>query len=221
MSIITTTEVIRYSPAGRDFPPATIKPRIKSCEDKLARELLGIVLYNDMVSKLKALPVDAKEWVCNGDYSLNEVVVKNGVYYTSTANSNNTDPEDDGSDWVQYAKFDHECYEKIWTGWLRLIFAYEVYYNSLPYASRSVGAGGLVVREVDQKGVRGSKVNELDSYLATVRQDIDTESRNLLYWMNKTDEGKACLESFPENLLVECVTNYNDAHRSRRIMFRN
>lgn len=220
MSIITVTEVIRYSPATRDFPVSEIRTRIKSCEDKLARELLGIVLYDDMVSKLKAVPSDVAEWVCNGDYAINDLVTKNGVYYKSTANTNNTDPEEDGSNWVQYEKFDHTCYEKMWTGWMRKIFAYEVYYMALPYASRSVGAQGLVIRETDPKGVRGSRPQEIASYLEIIRQDIDTESRNMIYWLNKNETGKNCLDALPENLLEDTPTRYTDSRRHRRVMFR-
>lgn len=218
-NIITQYEVIRYSPAPRDFPPGRITERIPLVEQTIGREKLGYDLFLAMVADLNAVPT-GEQWVDCGDYALDDVVLKNGVYYISTAANNNTDPELEGSDWDQYNKFQSACYNTMWTDYLRGIFAYSVYSAALPFATLTADGAGLVVQEKDDKGRRAAKKSEITAMQSFLKQEMDAMWRNLNAWLFNTDAGKACAETLPDCLLLDGRSGPAESIRQRRVMYR-
>ena len=66
MNIITEYEVVRYSPAHRDFPIVHITPRIPLIQQQIGREKLGYEFYLALVDDLSDTPTGA-QWERCGD----------------------------------------------------------------------------------------------------------------------------------------------------------
>ena len=148
-------------------------------------------------------------------------MLKNGVYYQSTANNNNTDPELEGSDWVQYPKFETACYNTMWNDFLRGVFAYTIYSAALPFATIGAGAQGVTIQEKDEKGRRAGNNQEIKAMQSHLKQEVDTMFRNLDAWLFNTDAGETCAQALPAGcLLVDGKRGPAEPIRQRRVMYR-
>ena len=205
---MTPWEVVRYSDAGRDFPLAVINKRIGPVQQQIGREKLGYDLYLALIEDLNTLDTTPDEWEDCGDYDELDVVQKHGVYYQSTADGNNSDPEVEGSDWIQ------------WDLYLRTIFADTIYMECLPFATRTSTKGGLRFQEKDEHGVRSATDPELSTMEGKLRKSIDRDFRNMSVWLSNTDEGKSCLSIMPDSLLTDGFPGPAEGNRSRQTMYR-
>lgn len=214
MNLTTAFEVLKYSPAGFDYPTSSFCILIPQFEQELKRTCLGKELYDFLVSKLKAYPSQAQEWDSTLSYALNVVVIRNGCTFVSTANSNESDPLADGSDWHEFVRFNHEGSNDLWTLYLRQIMAYKVYMASLTSTTFRAGAGGMVINNGDSSGFRSANKGEILNTKQELEAFIRMTTENMIVWL--TDNYVA--EGLPHPICVaHCNTNSN---RSRRWAFR-
>lgn len=214
MDLTTPFEVLKYSPAGFDYPTATFCVLIPQFEQQMARECLGKELFDFMVSKLNPYPSDVVEWDESIEYQIDDVVIRNGCTFISTANANTTDPSASGSDWSEFERFNHSGANKLWSLYLRQIMAYTVFSASLTPATFRAGAGGITVGNSDGSGFRSANKSEILNTKAETESFIRMTTTNMVEWLSLN----YVTESLPVPL---CATGCNtNSNRSRRWAFR-
>lgn len=214
MNLTTPFEVLKYSPAGFNYPTRSFCILIPQIEQAFRRECLGDALFDFMVAHLKPYPETFTEWDESETYAIGDIVIRNLCTYESTANSNTTDPIETGSNWVQFERFDHVGANELWELYLRQIFASKVYIATLPSSTYQTGAGGLVVNNGDNTGARAANKTELLGILNEQTDFVRMTVENMLEWLsdNATEKGLPSV-----NCSTGCETRTN---RSRRFAFR-
>lgn len=200
--LITATDVLLHSPAGVGFPNKPICDHLDLVEETVVNECLGTDLYEHLVGLLNPIPDGTADWVECGDYSTGNVVYRNGLYYISLSDTNNTDPADDPANWELYPKFSTDCTNTLWERYLRRILAYKVFYHALPFATMQTGAAGLTVQLADSRGERAANGAEIAKLQENVARVISVTLDNLKTWINDTAQS-AC--GFPSSPLSGCV----------------
>lgn len=198
--LLTLTDVLTYSPAGSGFPQKPILEHLDMVEEEIVLDCLGDDLFAFLVDNLADTSA-ALDWEDCGDYALDELVIRNGVVYKSTANQNNTDPAVKGSDWERVQKFDNECCNSLWDRYLRKILTYRVYYYALPFATIVSGAGGLKVQSIDSRGERAATPSEIGSTQRDVERVISTTTVNMKRWLSDTEQAEC---NFPGTSTESC-----------------
>lgn len=188
MDLITPFEVLKYSPAGFDYPTASFCELIPQIEQEFARECLGETLYDYLVSKLATYPSTVLEYNPTTTYSLGDLVIRNGCTFQSTANSNTTDPVVPGSSWAAFERFTDTGANNLWTGYLRFILALKVYQSSLIFTTYRSGAGGVTVNQGDGSGARSANKNELVQMAGTLDGQAKRTTENMLRWLKNNGE---------------------------------
>jgi len=188
MDLITPFEVLKYSPAGFDYPTSSFCELIPQIEQEFADECLGTTLYDYLVSKLTTYPSSVSEYDPNVSYSLDDLVIRNGCTFKSTANSNTTDPIVSGSDWTAFERFTDAGSNQLWTGYLRFLLALKVYDASLIFTTYRSGAGGLTVNQGDGSGFRSANKAEIIQTSAKLDGQIKRTTDNMLRWLTKNAE---------------------------------
>lgn len=214
MNLTTEFEVLKYSPAGFNYPTKSFCILIPQIEQAFRRECLGDQLFDFLVTKLKPYPATFAEWDEAATYAIGDIVIRNLCTYESTANSNTTDPIEPGATWVQFERFDHAGSNELWELYLRQIFASKVYIATLPSATYQTGAGGLVVNNGDNTGARAANKTELLGIINEQTDFVRMTVENMLEWLsdNATEKGLPSV-----NCSTGCETRTN---RSRRFAFR-
>lgn len=215
MNLTTPFEVLRYSPAGFDYPTDSFCILIPQYELEMRRDCLGKPLWDFMESKLNPYPDAFVEWDAAGSYSIGDVVVRNLSTYISTANSNTTDPLATGSSWDKFKRFDHAGSNTLWDKFLRQIMAYKVFIGSLASTTYRSGAGGMTVNAGDGTGTRAVNKTEMLTNLTQYNGFVQMTTENMRDWLRENYAGQELpAPSF-------CVDNCDvPANRSRRIAFR-
>lgn len=214
MDLITPFEVLKYSPAGFDYPTSSFCELIPQIEQEFARECLGETLYDYLVTKLAVYPSSVSEYDPNATYSLDDLVIRNGCTFKSTANGNTTDPIEPGSSWTAFERFTDAGANRLWEGYLRFLLALKVYQSSLIFTTFRSGAGGLTVNQGDGSGTRGANKAELIHTSTNLDGQIKRTTDNMLKWLDKNAETLGL--PVPE-CLAGCET---PARHSRRWAFR-
>lgn len=210
MNLTTAFEVLRYSPAGFDYPTTNFCEMIPQFEQELRRSCLGKPLFDFMVSKLRAYPANVQEWDSGILYSIGSTVVRNGCTFVSTANSNSTDPLEDGSNWDDFQRFTHIGANELWSLYLRQIMAYKVYMATLTPTTFRSGAGGIVINQGDGSGFRSANKGELLNTKQELNAFIQMTTENMVEWLSDNYVAKG----LPTPVCVTgCDTTIN---RSRR-----
>lgn len=214
MNLTVPFEVLKYSPAGFDYPTDGFCDFIPLFEQELRRECLGKPLFDYMVEHLTPYPDTFGEWDSSVQYSIGDVVIRNLCTYISTANTNTTDPLTTGSDWTAFKRFDVDGANQLWEKYLRQIMAYKVFIASLTPTTFRSGAGGMTVNVGDGTGTRAVNKTEFLTNLTQYNGIIQLATVNMVEWLN--DNYTAMLLPLPA-----CVGNCDvPANRSRRIAFR-
>lgn len=180
--MITEIEVQTYSPAGKTFPRNLICENIPIAEEDLVNNCLGQDLWDWLTEHQNPEIESAEDWQDCGDYAEGDTVKRNGLYYVSTADNNNTDPAKAGSDWQTAPKFDEDCANKLWEKYLRKILAYRVYFYALPFTAATPGAAGLIVQGTDDRGQRGATIGEISKMQDSVQNMVAVMLSNMKTW---------------------------------------
>lgn len=214
MNLTTEFEVLKYSPAGFDYPTSMFCLLIPQYEQQLKRECLGDDLFDFLVSKLTPYPATVSEWDESISYSIGDVVIRNNCTFTSTANTNTTDPLVAGSDWTPFERFTHSGANNLWSLYLRQIMATKVFAGSLGSATYRAGSGGLVVNSGDGTGSRSATKTEMLTSMTQFNGFIEMTTVNMIEWL--TDNYVA--QDLP---IPACVGNCDvPENRSRRFAWR-
>jgi hypothetical protein len=214
MNLTTSFEVLKYSPAGFNYPTRSFCILIPQIEQAFRRECLGDALFDFLVSKLKPYPTTFAEWDASATYAIGNIVIRNLCTYESTANSNTTDPIENGATWVVFTRFNHAGANELWELYLRQIFASKVYIATLPSATYQTGAGGVVVNQGDGTGARAANKTELLGIINEQTDFVRITVENMLEWLSDN----ATKKQLPSvNCSTGCETRTN---RSRRFAFR-
>jgi hypothetical protein len=173
---------------------------IPQIEQELIRECLGKTLGEYLKAHLTAYPDPVVEWDETASYSIGDVVIRNLTTYTSTANSNASDPIVSGSSWDIFKRFDTAGANELWEGYLRQVLCMQVYNASLASSTYRSGAGGMVINAGDSSGFRSVNKTELLSVMATNEAFIKMTMGNMEEWLtcNYVEKGlpmPACLEN--------------------------
>lgn len=198
-TIITALEVVRYSPAGRDYPLTHICDRIELVEEDIGYRVLGEQFYTYLLNNLEEKPTGVEEWKDCNEYSNGELVDINGCIFRSLIDGNRQDPLDSVNAWEEYPKFTKSCLNTFWKSYFRKYLAYTIYAGSLNYTTNATGAGGLVVRVQGDANrsntTRTANKTEMSTMTSDLLSDADTLYRNMMRWLvaNKTQCNFGCI----------------------------
>lgn len=209
MDLITPFEVLKYSPAGFDYPTSSFCELIPQIEQEFTRECLGDDLYEYLVAKLAPYP-SVNEYDPNVTYSLDDLVIRNGCVFKSTANTNTTDPIEPNSDWTSFERFTDAGANELWTKYLRFILALKVYQSSLIFTTYRAGAGGLTVNQGDGSGTRSATKNELTQVAGHLDGQTKRAVENMVQWLKDNAETKGLPLS---SCLGQCETKTRSSRR--------
>jgi hypothetical protein len=214
MNLTTPFEVLKYSPAGFNYPTRMFCVLIPQIEQAFRRECLGDTLFDFLVSHLNEYPDTFTEWDATETYNLGDIVIRNACTYESAANSNTDDPLETGADWQLFDRFDHAGANTLWALYLRQIFALKVYLATIQPATYQSGAGGLVVNNGDNTGARAATKAELLTIINDQTNLLRMMVENMLEWLRDN----AVANDLPSPICFDgCETRTN---RSRRWAFR-
>jgi len=210
MSLITAYEVLKYSPAGRDYPTVQFCELIPQIEEQFARECLGQDLYDYFVSKLTPYPTDAVEYDSTVGYAVDEIVIYNGCLFVCIADNCGSNPILDTDQWEAFDRFTDAAVNAFWMNYLRRCLALKVYSASLIYTTWRAGAGGVVISAGDSQGFRSATKAELSDIKTGLIAEIERVEKNMLIWLrdNGTDAG------FPSTLA--CANMCQTPGRTKR-----
>ncbi len=215
MNVTVPFEVLRYSPAGFDYPTDSFCILIPQYEMEMRRECIGAELWDFMVSKLNPYPDTFAEWDASNSYSIGDVVIRNLSTYISKANSNTSDPLTSVLFWDKFKRFSDAGVNELWEMFLRQIMAYKVFVGSLMQSTYRSGAGGMTLNSGDGTGTRSVNKQEMLTSLTQYNGFIQMTTENMKCWLHENYESKG----FPTPTF--CRDNCDVAvNRSRRIAFR-
>lgn len=211
MALTTQQEIIDNSQAGRNFPKGLFD--IDSVEETLVNDCLGTALWNALLADQTDLS-GATKWGCNDCTSYNEgdIVEKDGVYWTSTIDNNDSIPC--LGDWILTPKFETDCYNKLWSYLVKVISA-RVYSEALPFSIVNSGTGGLTISGADRNQERSLTPSEVVILQKPILSKASQVLENMKIWMKGSD----CV--FPENPFTdECKEDCIKPNSYSRFFFR-
>ena len=220
MSLITAFEVLKYSPAGFDYPASQFCELIPQIEEEFARECLGPDLYDYLIEKKNPYPAGAKAWDKKSTYALGDTAIRNGCLFVSQVDCNEADPLKETDDWKVFEKFTDADANTFWKSYLRRILALKVYMASLIYTTWKGGAGGIVIASGDRTegstGNRAANKGEIFDTKTALIAEIERAAGNMRFWLRKN--GKEA--GFPVDFVCRefCET---PGRRKRRWNFRD
>lgn len=208
--LITAYEVIRYSPAGRDYPETHVCDRIALVEETLWNKCFGWDFYDYMITKISPLPTGQVEWEVGQSYAINQWVIRDSCSYKSLAGANTTDPLTDTTNWERHRKFTDDCLNELWEGYLRQYLAFKIYAGSLIYTTHNSTAGGLVIRSNEDGrggGTRVASKGEIIYSQEKILSDIQDIYDNMISWLkkNKTDCLFPTIKVLDESCGTDCI----------------
>ena len=200
--------MVKYSPAGRDYPQDQIARLIPMIEEEIGYECLGETLYEWLLANLNEYPADAAEWCEGSHYSEGDKVIRCGLLYESLEDLNTTDPIGEESEWQEALRFgENDCANYLWENYLRGLLALNIYIRSLNPTTRTTGANGLTILAgsgaYDGQGFVTAKKDELSDYKAQLFVDANTIRRNMERWAMKR-MAKAPVCEVPLNTMPGC-----------------
>lgn len=215
MNLITAFEVLKYSPAGSDYPTAAFCDLIPQIEQEFTRECLKKELYEYFVSKLTVYPAGVSEYDSGETYAQGDVVIRNGCLFVSAENSNASDPLAETGAWEAFERFTDAGVNELWKTYLRRILALKVYMSSLIYTTWRAGSGGITIAQGDGAGMRSANKGEISDVKRSLLAEIERTTANMREWLN--DNWKA--KGFPNDGVCgnTCKT---PGKTSRRWMFK-
>lgn len=192
--MITAYEVVRFSPAGKDYPTVNICEAIPQVEEAFGYSCLGADLYEYLLSVLVPYPETAAEYDPGTDYALGEYVVRHGCLFVSAVDCNRTDPLDADTDWTPVDRFTDACANTLWTKYLRRILALRVYEAVVLYDTQTSGAAGVTIRIGDgySSGSRAASKGEIGDRQKRLQNDASTTLENMYRWMQKQIDDATC-----------------------------
>lgn len=179
MNLITAFEVLKYSPAGSDYPTATFCEIIPQVEQEFSRECLGKELYDYFVGKLTPYPSGVTEYDSGATYAEGDVVIRNGCLFVSAVASNTTDPLTETGDWEAFERFTDAGVNEFWNLYLRRILALKVYMSSLLFTTWRAGSGGVVIAQGDSAGMRAANKGEIADVKRGLLAEIERTTENM------------------------------------------
>lgn len=188
MSLTTAYEVLKYSGAGKSYPMLRFCNLIPEVEETFTRKCLGQELYDYLVDHLVEYPVDAVEWISGQTYTTDDVVIRNGCLFTSTAFCNTSDPLEDEENWTPFERFDTAGANTLWKKYLRTIFARMVYAESLFQTTWQSDSTGIIVNKGDNVGYRSADKSELSTIMNDLKGKIANVTDNMLNWLKNNGE---------------------------------
>ena len=193
MSLITAFEVLKYSPAGSDYPTAHFCELIPQIEQEFARECIGTDMYDYFVGKLTAYPDNAAEWESCNTYTTGNVVIRNGCLFVAQNVHTASDPlAQIDDDWEPFERFTDATVNTFWVKYLRRLLALKVYSSSLLYTTWRAGAGGVNIAVGDGvgggSGFRAATKTELSDLKTNLIGEIDRVTANMLQWLKDNSE---------------------------------
>lgn len=225
-TIITPWEVVKYSPAGRDYPTNQIALLIPVYEQQIGYECLGKTLYEWLLGDLNEVPADIAEWECGKSYAVDDLVLVSGVLFKSETDLNTSDPTSDGSDWVEHSRFDSECANLFWVNHLRAVLAWQVYLKSVIQTTMTTGANGLTVLagagSYGNQGFDTANRQQIDAYKTGLAETLAAMQDNMIRWMlEQTKTSSTC--DVPFSSAPGCLSEFcaPQRHTVRRWGFKH
>lgn len=220
MSILTAAQVIKHSPASKDFPTGVICDHINKWERAAFKGCLGFDFQKELESN-KVNYSDSEKWDEDEDYTDGDIVEYKGCYYifSLVQLKDEIDFPNCSVNWKEPDVFLSDCYNSIFTelaGYLALF----IYNRALPLVQYANGANGLQIQKSDNNGGEAVSQKEFIGY----RKAIECECADCLEALKdaielKSEEG--CDFTSVEFLKANCVECKDEVSSSqRRFMFR-
>jgi hypothetical protein len=127
---------------------------IRRKERRFAREFLGKDYYDLLIADLIDY-AGTDEYDSGTTYNQNDTVLYFGAILKSLVNANDTAPcDDDGTKWEVAPKFQTECYQNLWTDYLREYLALYIAAEVIDYTTYPLGNKGVLEFVEDQSGMK-------------------------------------------------------------------
>ena len=222
-TIITPGEVIRHSPESSKYPPQKVEKFIFPIEEELARNCLGFDFYEALIGDLKDWS-GIKVWVSGATYAEGDLVNYYGLIIESKVadNINNPCEDTEGQYWALAVKFNTECFEDLYTRYLRDYLAFTAMQSSLEYTTYPASAKGVQEWASESNG-SGSRSASRQTFVARKNKALNDAARilaNMKAWMARQHESGAC--DFSGVLFIQqCTGTCNAPRQTRKFFFRN
>lgn len=222
-NLITAHEVIRYSPAGKDYPTDWICQLIPVIEQQYGDTCLGETLYNWLQDNVSEVPDGVCEWSCNSSYDTGDYVIRNGCLFESQTDLNTTDPLIDPDEtWKVPNRFGNDdCANEFWEKHLRKILALKIYAQSLTGNTLKAGANGLT--ELDSgggfngQGFKTSGKGVMSDYKNDLNHTLELLTQNMVIWVERKIRDNVTCEIPLSSMLLcsngNCQPNTNSRRR--------
>ena len=187
-TIITATEVVKYSPLSDHFDTGLICDHIKRKEERFAREFLGkdyyAALLNDVVDYTGTEEYDSGTTYNEGDF-----VLWNGRILESLTDANETAPCDDtdNTKWKAAEKFFTECYNDLYKAYIRPYLAFIIAAEVVDYATYQIGAKGGTEFVEDESGIRSAGKANFQNIKSKLYNDAEEILENLKSYLKDYD----------------------------------
>lgn len=220
MAILKAAQIIKYSPASKDYPTGAFCESIAKWEKAAFRNCLGTkfldLLEADMVDNS-----EAEKWDEDKEYENDDIVLYQGLFfqYKFIKNVDGIDFPNCSVNWTEAKVFASDCYNDIWEE-LASYLSIFIYNRSLPFVHYANGATGLQIQKSDNNGGEAVNERELVNYRKALECEC-SESLDTLKEKIRTKHNKGCDFAFVEFIDDECNNCKNESSQSAtRFMFR-
>lgn len=207
-TLITSWEVVKYSPESDKFPAAYVGGHIYRKERWVRREILGKDFYDAMLDDMVDFG-DPQEWSSETTYASGDYVKYYDTILQSIAADNTVEPcaTNASGYWVEPDKFETACYNSLWVdGDLRGYLSHLIMADAIVHPTYPAGAKG-VTEWIDEgsatQSARSAKQNIVAAKQATLRKEADEILANLKDWVEDQLEDNLC-SVFEDIKIIDC-----------------
>lgn len=197
-TLITPSEVVKYSGLGVSFPICDFK-MIAMNEKFEMRQCLGKQFYRDMLADLADYS-DVEEWSPLTSYIVGNLVVFDGTVYEAIDTSEGIEPLN-ADFWTLADKFESDCYNEFFCEYLGFYLAYIMLRIRLPFIWTKIEGRGIIQFNDQSFSTVSSK--DFDRLDAAVLRQIQIANDNMIDYL-KENKDNECFANYQGFVCDEC-----------------
>lgn len=148
-------------------------------------------------------------WDSAANYVIDDVVKYKGIYYKSTANSNNKMPPHIDF-WKVAPRFDTECLETLWCSFLGPYLSWVMLEVRMPFVYTQIKSEGIV--KLQGSDFKATDDKDYRNLMSAIKREIDKSFKNLHTYMLANNAGH-CFDLYLSIGIGCCKTcGFKDCH---------